>query len=46
MIPKIKGWLRALSKAALARIIDGRQPHALLNEIEGHGDGTTVEVLK
>ena len=46
MIPKIKGCLRALSKASLARIIDGRQPHALLNEIEGHGDGTTVEVLK
>ncbi|MFC2002502.1 acetylglutamate kinase [Chloroflexota bacterium] len=46
MEPKIKGCLKALSKIPLARIIDGRQPHALLQEIEGRGDGTTIEVQK
>jgi acetylglutamate kinase len=44
MIPKIKACLRALSGTATACIIiDGRQPHALLNEIEGHGSGTTIQ---
>ncbi len=42
MIPKIKACLRALSNASAARIIDGRQPHALLKEIEGKGGGTTI----
>ena len=31
MIPKIKAGIRALSRAATVRIIDGREPHALLN---------------
>jgi len=43
MIPKIKACLRALSGTSITRIIDGRQPHALLKEIEGHGGGTTIE---
>ena len=43
MIPKIKACLRALSNASITRIIDGRQPHALLREIEGHGGGTTIQ---
>lgn len=43
MIPKIKACLRALSGTATACIIDGRQPHALLNEIEGKGGGTTID---
>jgi acetylglutamate kinase len=44
MIPKIKACLKALSGTATACIIiDGRQPHALLNEIEGHGIGTTIQ---
>ncbi len=42
MIPKIKACLRALSNTSTARIIDGRQSHALLREIEGHGSGTTI----
>ena len=42
MIPKIKACLRALANTAITRIIDGRQPHALLREIEGQGGGTTV----
>ena len=42
MIPKIKACLRALSDTSTTRIIDGRQPHALLREIEGKGDGTTI----
>jgi acetylglutamate kinase len=42
MIPKIKACLRALSGTRVTRIIDGRQPHALLKEIEGKGGGTTI----
>jgi len=42
MIPKIKACLRALSNTSTAHIIDGRQPHALLREIEGRGSGTTI----
>ena len=43
MIPKVKACLKALSGASSACIIiDGRQPHALLNEIEGKGGGTTI----
>jgi acetylglutamate kinase len=44
MIPKIKACLKALSGTSTACIIiDGRQQHALLNEIEGHGSGTTIQ---
>ena len=46
MIPKIKACLRALSGTPLTRIIDGRQPHALLNEIEGKGGGTTIQISR
>jgi len=42
MIPKIKACLRALSGTSTTRIMDGRQRHALLNEIEGHSSGTTI----
>jgi acetylglutamate kinase len=43
MIPKVKACLKALSGASSACIIiDGRQPHALLKEIEGKGGGTTI----
>lgn len=42
MVPKIKACLRALATTAITRIIDGRQPHALLREIEGQGGGTTI----
>ena len=42
MIPKIKACLKALSSTASARIVDGRQPHALLKELEGQGSGTTI----
>ena len=42
MIPKIKACVRALSSTSCVRIIDGRQPHALLGEIEGQGGGTTI----
>ena len=41
MIPKIKACLIALSNTPATRIIDGRQPHALLREIEG--GGTTIQ---
>jgi acetylglutamate kinase len=42
MIPKIRAAIRALNVCASARIIDGRQPHALLKEIEGGEGGTTI----
>ena len=42
MIPKIKASLRALSGAATVCIIDGKQPHALLKEIEEGNYGTTI----
>ncbi len=42
MIPKIKACLRALSGASTACIIDGKQPHTLLREIEEGGCGTTI----
>jgi len=45
MMPKIKACLRALSTTSTTRIIDGRQPHALLKEIEGGGGGTTIRVV-
>ena len=44
MIPKVKACLKALSGVLKACIIiDGRQPHALLNEIEGKSGGTTIK---
>jgi len=42
MIPKIRACLRALSGASTVCIIDGRQPHALLKEVEEGGCGTTI----
>jgi len=46
MIPKVRACLRALSNTSTASIIDGRQPHALLKEIEKGGIGTTIGVSK
>ena len=45
MIPKIKACLGALANTSATCIIDGRQPHALLREVEGHGGGTTIYVV-
>ena len=42
MVAKIEACLLALTKIPVARIIDGRAPHALLDEVEGKGDGTTI----
>ncbi len=42
MIPKVKACLRALPSTSITGIIDGRQPHTLLREIEGHRGGTTI----
>ena len=44
MIPKIRACLRALSNTSTTCIIDGRQSHTLLKEIEGKGEGTTIGV--
>ncbi len=43
MIPKIKACLRALSGTATTCIIDGRQPHALIRQIEAGGKGTIIQ---
>ncbi len=42
MIPKLNACLTALNAGAVARIIDGRQPHALMQEFAGEGSGTTI----
>ena len=42
MIPKIRSGIRALDRARQSRIIDGRQPHALIKEIENGEGGTTI----
>jgi acetylglutamate kinase len=42
MIPKINACLRALNAGSVARIIDGRKSHALLEEMENSGSGTTI----
>ncbi len=42
MATKIEACLIAMTKVPVTRIIDGRVPHALLNEVEGKGDGTTI----
>jgi acetylglutamate kinase len=44
MIPKIKACLRALAgKASACLIVDGRQSHALLDDINGKGGGTIIK---
>lgn len=43
MIPKIKACLIALKETSTTSIIDGRQSHALLNEIRGKNTGTTIQ---
>ncbi len=43
MIPKIKACLKALSGGATTSIIDGREPHALRQEIESSSVGTTIQ---
>jgi acetylglutamate kinase len=42
MIPKIRSGIRALKNSGVTRIIDGRRPHALLNEIRNGDGGTTI----
>ena len=46
MIPKIRACLRALPHVSMARIIDGRESHALLKEIEGTAAGTTIRDIQ
>jgi acetylglutamate kinase len=46
MIPKIRAGIRALDGSGETRIIDGRQPHALLNEMEKSLGGTTIRTEK
>ncbi|MDP2744735.1 MAG: acetylglutamate kinase [Dehalococcoidia bacterium] len=42
MIPKVEACILALEKVQVARIIDGRTPHALLREMEDGEGGTTI----
>jgi len=43
MIPKIKACLKAVRGKTSTCIIDGRQPHALLQDIEGKISGTVIK---
>ena len=45
MIPKIRACLRALASVSATSIIDGRQPYALLREVEGGGGGTIIQAV-
>jgi acetylglutamate kinase len=42
MIPKVQSCIRALSGTDMSCIVDGRQPHALLQTIENTYPGTTI----
>jgi len=42
MIPKVEACLVALPTVRVTRIIDGRVPHALIKEVEGGMEGTTI----
>jgi acetylglutamate kinase len=42
MIPKINACLRALTTGAVSRIVNGKKPHALLEEITHSSGGTTI----
>jgi acetylglutamate kinase len=42
MIPKIRAGIRALANSKETRIVDGRQSHALLNELDNKRGGTTI----
>ena len=42
MIPKINACLRASGAGAVCRIINGRKPHALLDELNNGQSGTTI----
>ena len=42
MIPKVKACVRALGGVAIAQIVDGREPHALINAVKGEEIGTII----
>jgi acetylglutamate kinase len=42
MIPKVNACLKAVRAGAAACIVDGRQPHALLDEVVKGGGGTII----
>ncbi|MFC1978954.1 acetylglutamate kinase [Chloroflexota bacterium] len=43
MVPKIYACLRSLLSVDVARVVDGRQPHALMEVIEGKSIGTVIK---
>ena len=42
MIPKLDACIRAIETSSYAEIIDGRQPGALLNCVNGQSEGTRI----
>jgi len=44
MIPKIRAGVHVLSNKGIVRIVDGRQPHALADEVAGRPAGTTIRL--
>ncbi len=43
MIPKIRACLAGISAKSSTCIIDGRQPHALLNDVDGKISGSVIQ---
>ena len=43
MIPKLQACLRALEGVPITNIVDGRKPGALVDCLEGRGEGTRVQ---
>jgi len=46
MIPKIRAGARAIFSGGVTRIVDGRFSHALIAEIEGKMEGTTIRAIR
>ena len=45
MIPKIRACLKASTSGSATCIVDGQQPHALLQAIVGHSGGTRIQAV-
>ncbi len=46
MIPKLKACLRAARAGTSCRIVDGRNPRAVIDAIEGNGNGSTITIAR
>ena len=46
MIPKLKACLTAAKSGTTCRIVDGRQPHAVIEAITGNRNGSTITAAR